>query len=502
MSANYTSLIEAIAQEPTYNFTLQDSQVATHVLQFSRQEQADLAVAIATWCLDRNEQVKNEAYEYGGYPFLNVYSGYPFVSAVSALFQLLKCKLPFNQAQLLTLLTFVNNPDHRWPLVFGMVQLTKTLEQYLQDQPCTPEIQAQIVEIIQLLLQPAYLAEYRHYATRLEKLVQSETEIRLPILVGEAWADVAIQYLEALPREQQHAWSQLLELCESTSTGKPDRNWLKVAQPLLKQVGVEAFQQAVLQWFTLIDKPRTQLIEPWLEGQPDPNLRLNDRNADILRGLVWLCTEQANAALAQALARVAVSAYRKVPVFGARCIRLGNACVWALGQLEGDLGVAPLAWLKVKVKLGTAQKGIEKALTATAKRINLPRAELEELSVPTYGLETVGLRQETLGEFTAELEITGSHSTVLRWFKADGTPQKSVPKAVKDHYAAELKELKQAAKGIQTMLPVQRDRIESLYLQEKTWPFSIWQERYLNHPLVGAIARRLIWQFTEGQHVA
>ncbi|MEM8605404.1 MAG: hypothetical protein AAGF24_16405, partial [Cyanobacteria bacterium P01_H01_bin.121] len=199
----YDALIEAIAQEPTCNFTLQDSQVAAHVLQFSRQEQADLAVAIATWCLDRNEQVKNEAYEYGSYPFLNVYSGYPFVSAVSALFQLLKCKLPFNQAQLLTLLTFVNNPDHRWPLVFGMVQLTKTLEQYLQNQPCTPDVQAQIVEIIQLLLQPAYLAEYRHYATRLEKLVQSETEIRLPILAGEAWADLAIQQIRTLPREQQ-----------------------------------------------------------------------------------------------------------------------------------------------------------------------------------------------------------------------------------------------------------------------------------------------------------
>src|SRR5574339_673846 len=73
---------------------------------------------------------------------------------------------------------------------------------------------------------------------------------------------------------------------------------------------------------------------------------------------------------------------------------IGTACVYALGAMPGSEGLAQLALLKVKVKFGTAQKGIEKALTAVAERLGLPRDEIEELAVPTYGLEEVGLRRE------------------------------------------------------------------------------------------------------------
>ncbi|MBX0326602.1 DUF4132 domain-containing protein [Oscillochloris sp. ZM17-4] len=33
-------------------------------------------------------------------------------------------------------------------------------------------------------------------------------------------------------------------------------------------------------------------------------------------------------------------------------------------------------------------------------------------------------------------------------------------------------------------------------MQQRTWPLAAWRERYLNHPLVGTLARRLIWRFT------
>ena len=59
-------------------------------------------------------------------------------------------------------------------------------------------------------------------------------------------------------------------------------------------------------------------------------------------------------------------------------------------------GVAQLAILKSRVKFGTAQKGIEKALTATAERIGIGREDLEEMAVPTYGLTDIGLRHDTL----------------------------------------------------------------------------------------------------------
>jgi len=39
-----------------------------------------------------------------------------------------------------------------------------------------------------------------------------------------------------------------------------------------------------------------------------------------------------------------------------------------------------------------------------------------------------------------------------------------VPKAVKEHSAEELKEIKAAATDLRKMLPAQRDRLEILYL--------------------------------------
>src|SRR6201999_553517 len=36
-------------------------------------------------------------------------------------------------------------------------------------------------------------------------------------------------------------------------------------------------------------------------------------------------------------------------------------------------------------------------------------------------------------------------------------------------------------------------RIERLFLADRSWDLEAWRQRYLDHPLVGLLARRLIW---------
>jgi hypothetical protein len=93
---------------------------------------------------------------------------------------------------------------------------------------------------------------------------------------------------------------------------------------------------------------------------------------------------------------------------------VGNACVWVLGNLPGLEGVGQLALLKLKVKTRNVQNSLEKAIDAAAQREGIPRDEIEELSIPTYGMDNVGKRTEQFGDFTAELFITGTTSTELR----------------------------------------------------------------------------------------
>jgi hypothetical protein len=156
--------------------------------------------------------------------------------------------------------------------------------------------------------------------------------------------------------------------------------------------------------------------------------------------------------------------------------------------------VGQLAMLKVRVKFGTAQKEIEKAFDKAAAALGLPRDQIEEMGVPTYGLDEVGLRRETFvnGQYTAELRVDG-RDVELHWSRADGKPQRSVPAKVKAEHKEVLRELQAAAKDIAAMLPAQSERLDSMYLIGKQWDSPTWRERYLDHPLVGTLARRLIW---------
>ncbi|MEK0448799.1 MAG: hypothetical protein RL088_1067 [Verrucomicrobiota bacterium] len=225
---------------------------------------------------------------------------------------------------------------------------------------------------------------------------------------------------------------------------------------------------------------------------------ISEPNMNILRGLAWACGLFPSPELARALTTLALSAYRKVPGKGPRAVRVGNACITGLAMMGGLDAVGQLAVLKVKVKFGTAQIAIEKALKACAEKSGIPRDELEEMSVPAYGLTEVGSLVEPLGECSAELRIVDSREVALIFRGADGKERKALPAAVKEQFREELKELSAAKKDIEKMLPAQAERLDALFLAQKTWAIEAWLERYAEHPLVGALARRLIWNFSTG----
>lgn len=311
---------------------------------------------------------------------------------------------------------------------------------------------------------------------------------------GEAWSDAALADLKKLKAKPARAWNDLLIHCQTGGKGKFSEKWAKAARPLIDAIGFDSLKEHMLRWFPLVDRPRTQSIGRPHQWAPDRDHLIEEPHVELLRGLVWCCGLKEDADLARAVARLALSAYRKVPGKGPRLVSLGNACITTLGMMPGRVPIGQLAVLKVKVKFGTAQKEIEKAFNASAEREGLPRDEVEELAVPSYGLEEVGVLRESFGDYRAELLVDGS-SAALHWSK-DGKPIKSVPATVKKEHGEEFKELQASLKDLNAMLPAQRERIDTLFLAQKRWPVAVWQERYLDHPLVGTIARRLIWEFT------
>lgn len=402
-------------------------------------------------------------------------------------------KLPFRREEIAEILDGKIKKDYSYGL--GVGRVNKVIENYLAENELTADLKSRIKRLIKKIESDYQTAETRKWAVKLKEL-SGEESFRNPLVAGEAWSDAAIEDFSKFNEAEENVWLEILSLTQTATGGAPKAKWLKAATDAVEKIGFASFKSSVLKWFALVDKPRTDQISEIPQYGADPNLLINDVNADILKGLVWLCGEFDDAEIARSLTALAISAYKKVPQVGPRCVRVGNACVYAIGKMNEN-GVAQLALLKIKIKFGTAQNLIEKELNLAAEKAGITAEELEEMSVPAYGLKTVGVSRETFGDYAAELKISGTNQAELNWFDAGGKQLKSVPKAVKESYAEELKELNQSVKDLKKMLPAQRDRLENLYLEKKFWDFKTWRTRYLDHPLVGTLARRIVWRFDE-----
>jgi hypothetical protein len=500
-SPKYQNLIERIRNYPlSWSSKLNESEIGQEILNLKINEQIEFVMVLIKYL----SKTKRSAASFTGEQITNDKGETRYVSVivppsnwtVEKIFQeMLKLKLPYDHDHIKEILIWASDTK-RGNYDRSIPQIIKIIERYLKENKITHELKKDILNLVEVIREDIYQGqEYRKQSFKLLEIA-GLNEVKFPIIEGEAWSDAAIADISKFDDETKTNWIQFLNECQKANGSKPTAKWLKSANALIEKIGFEEFKSHILKWFPLVDKPRTQQVENWSQWSPNPNLMLNDVNADILKGLVWVCGLREDKDIARTLTNLAISVYKKVPQIGPRCVRVGNACVWALGQM-GMEGVGQLAILKLKVKFGTAQKLIGYSLQETAIKVGLSADELEEMSVPDYGLTEVGFFKETFGDFAAELVVTGTNSAETRWFNSDGKQQKSVPKFVKENFSEELKELTNSVKDIKKMLPVQRDRIENLYLEEKHWDCKIWRERYLDHPLIGTIARRLIWRFDE-----
>ena len=313
------------------------------------------------------------------------------------------------------------------------------------------------------------------------------------LIPGEHWTDAVFSTISASPEPEQEKWAELFEHAMSATTSRPSKKWLTTAQTLIDSLGIAIVASGFQGWLPLVRDVSNQTI-------------IFEDNAICLRGLLWMTPLLAETHdLTREVSDVAISAFKKLAGVGPRSAKVGNAAIYALSQFNNEEAIGQLAIIKMRIKGVAAQKEIEKALTSLAGSLGMRRDEIEEIGVPNYGLrKDEGERQKEefllsrskfkqhLGDYFATVITDGSEAR-LDWEDANGKRLKSVPAKVRKEHPDQLKELKQTVRDIQKMLAAQRDRIDSLFLSQKEWSYRIWQERYLDHPLVRTIASRLIW---------
>lgn len=360
-------------------------------------------------------------------------------------------------------------------------------------------------------------------------------ELEPIVMSGEAWTDKLLALIETLPTEKQTAWQQLSVFARSAKSAKPTGKWLKEVKPLLEAIGFDVFNDFLNQSLQHISKPATRKLArrpDWyfltIKDVADENgdtiawrdlpLELRERldiyekaninyatgawwtseqfvpyNALTLKGFLWciLISDPTGDNLAHTVAKVADASLKKLAGIGVKEIKLANTSVYVLSQMTNQSALSALVFLDTTVTFKTTLAQIKKALNTVAERLGLSLDDLLEIGIPSFGLQTVGERIEQWGETTVTISIDDTGSKLS--FSKNGKALKSAPADVKSNFTNELKQFKAFIKDIDKNITALSTRLDNLMISEKSWQGDVWQERYLNHPLTGTVARRLIW---------
>ncbi len=309
-----------------------------------------------------------------------------------------------------------------------------------------------------------------------------------PLNPGEAWSDVAIAELAELPGD----WRELIAHALQATMGKPSAKWDQRARDLLDAIGPQQARDTIARWLALLGRARTVPLQR-LDYDPEVNEIFDPYNANAVRGLIWaLSLTPPTPESARALSAIIETSLKKVAGQGPRGVKIANAGVLALSRMDGEAALAQLARLAARVTFKGTLNELNKALDRRAEAMGLSRDEVEELAIPTYGLQDVGRRVDQFGAAAAETTVAGGQVTVA-WRNDAGKAVKSVPASARAEHAEALKEFKAEIKDLEKMLAAQAERLDRQFLARRVWRFAPWRERYLDHPLLGTLARRLIW---------
>lgn len=228
---------------------------------------------------------------------------------------------------------------------------------------------------------------------------------------------------------------------------------------------------------------------------PDPEIA--SENVLIVRGLIWMAASLPDEWVDGRLTEIGL--YFGTSRSGnnvARDERLANTAAAALGTRGTTGAIGGLGRLKARVTNRNVTKQIVKALDTASASSGMSSSELLELAVSTEGLDADGQREIAVDGYAAVIALDGDDVS-LTWRAPDGAITKSVPAAIADR-KAEVNKVKEAVKELRKAVAIERGRIEDLFTEDRAWPLAEWRTRYLEHPVTGTIARRLIWRLVDG----
>ena len=339
------ALVEAFAKQEKqrlYPFELQNFSLGVRFQNADPQTQRVIVMAMLAW-LDQHSlksygRQDQNAWQMGW-------------KMREAFLHMLQFKIPFQENDVIAMLNWsaVQSSTPAYVYFSGVPQIIKVVGDYLKHHPMSDELHESIERLAESIESGSMSVEVRRWLLRLKSLM-GETQVSLPLVAGESWADAALKEIYAMNSRAKTAWAELLRHCSQATSAAPSRKWLAEADRYIDDIGDLYLFIKLSHWFPLVDQPQMSSI-----------------NATILKGLVWLCSKSEDPEIAFSLANLAISSYQKTSGSRIKSAKIGNACCWALANMPVREGITQLQNLKDKFIGNNELKMIERALEVTAR---------------------------------------------------------------------------------------------------------------------------------------
>lgn len=341
-----------------------------------------------------------------------------------------------------------------------------------------PDARAQIVA----LAEPLRTRLGRHEAAFWAVATPDKAD---PLDLFEDYADQFTQRARAFLASSDEDVAALVEaMATYPHSGKPSARWIKTADEAL--AGLSAPLVLVEGLLTLLTG-----LDPTDHGP------IGWENERLAVAIPTLAGRLGASVLLPSLRRTATFAIGRPPGewSDSRSIRLANAAAQAMADIAAPSSITELLTLERAVRHGALLKQIRKAIDTLANAQGLTREELLERAVERHDLADNGTRDVPLQAGTARIVVTDT-TVALTYISPEGKPRKSVPAALKEGPDGELlAALRTELKAIRQTIAGERKRLDDHLALDRRWPLAQWAELYLDHPITGALTRRVIWGF-------
>ena len=392
-----------------------------------------------------------------------------------------------------------------WPIGFAAQQIQKSVKK----NGLSPEWKAYIEKFLAF---PAMKIKNNYIGADLDKV---ETKLKNLLFEGQNTTGKTLPYTHiddqfgkmfnpeiiAMEENLRNHFYELCHLLTKATSSKPSQRFLKNTSNIIDKISIikyKAIVHPLLEHVIQLKQIETVIRETYA-GQmyeyPHHEF-VQEKSTIFLKGLVWSLVKFHDTVTLNLIAKLAERCYKKIPGVGPAAAGIGNACIYVLANTKGLEGISHLSRLKLKIKQNNTRKLIEKYIEEASIKLGISSSEIEELSIPTFGLED-GAKTYAFDDYTLEISIQELGKINQVWRKADGKTQKTTPSFVKSSvkHTTKLKKAKNDVTQIKKYLTAQRDRIDRVYLENRIWTYENFNKYYLNHGLVCFIAKRLLWQF-------